>query len=60
VELLYRPLGHTAVVVVDECESTRAAGVAIGRNDDLHRIADGTEVLPDIRLGGAVREIADE
>jgi hypothetical protein len=60
VELLDRALGHTAVVVVDECKATRAARVAICRNDDLHGIADRAEVLPDIRFGCDVREIADE
>jgi hypothetical protein len=60
VELLNRALGHAAVVVVDECKPSRAARVAIGRNDDLHGVANRAEVLPDIGLGCAVREIADE
>ena len=59
-ELLNRPLGDTAIVVVDESEAARPARVAIGGNDDLHRIANRAEVLPDIYLGRAVREIADE
>ena len=59
-QLLDRALGDAAVVVVDERKSARPARVAIGRNDDLHRIADRAEVLPDIRFGRAVREIADE
>jgi hypothetical protein len=60
VELLNGALGNTTIVVIDECKSARPARFAIGRNDDLHGIADRAEVLPDIYLGRAVREIADE
>ena len=59
-QLLDGPLGDTAVVVVDERESPGPSRVAIGRDDDLHRIANRAKVLADIHLGRAVREIADE
>jgi len=49
-----------AVVVVDERKSAGPTRVAIRWYDDLHRIANRAEVLSDIRLGRAVREIADE
>ena len=59
-ELLNRPLGDAAIVVIDECKSPRPARFAIGRNDDLHGIPDRSEVLPDIYFSRNVREIADE
>jgi hypothetical protein len=59
-ELLNRAFGDTAIVVINERESPRPARVAIGRDDDLQWIANRAEVLPDIYLGRAVREIADE
>jgi hypothetical protein len=60
VQLLDGALGDAAVVVIDERKSAGPARVAIRWNDDLHRIADRTEVLSDIRFGRDVREIADE
>jgi hypothetical protein len=60
VELLNRPLGDTAIVVIDESKASRPARIAIGGNDNLQWIANRAEVLPDIYLGRAVREIADE
>jgi hypothetical protein len=59
-KLLNRPLRYAAIVIIDECKPTRSARVSIGRNDNLRRVADRAEVLPDIRLGCAVRKIADE
>jgi hypothetical protein len=60
VQLLDGAFRDATVVVIDERKSPWPARVAIGWNDDLHRIANGAEVLSDIRLGRAVREIADE
>jgi hypothetical protein len=60
VQLLNGALGHTAVVVVDECKPSRSSSVAIGRNHNLHRIADRPEMLPDIGFGSTVREISDK
>ena len=59
-KLLNRPLCHAAVVVVDEGKSSGPTRITIRRDDHLHRIANRAEVLPDIRFGRAVREIADE
>jgi hypothetical protein len=59
-QLLDRPFGYASVVVVDESKSPGPARIAICRDDDLQRIADRAEVLPDVDLGRAVREIADE
>jgi len=58
--LLNRALGNPAIVVIDEGEPARPSRVAIGRNYDLKRIADRAEVLPDIDVRCAVREISDE
>jgi hypothetical protein len=60
VKLLNRPLRYAAIVIVDKRKPARSPGVAIGRNDNLHGVAYRAEVLPDIRLGCAVRKIADE
>jgi hypothetical protein len=60
VELLNGTLRHTPIVVVDEGEPSRPAGVAVGRNDNLNRIADGSEVLPDVDLGRTIGEVPDE
>jgi hypothetical protein len=60
VQLLNGSLGHATIVVVDEREATGPARLAVRRDDDLHGIADRAEVLPDVDLGCAVREIADE
>ena len=59
-KLLNRPLCHAPIVIVHESKPTRSARISIGRNDNLRRVAYRAEVLPDIRLGCAVRKIADE
>jgi hypothetical protein len=60
VQLLNRLLRHAAIVVVDERKSAGPPRLAIGGNDNLHRLAYRAEMLPDICLGRAVREIANE
>jgi hypothetical protein len=59
-KLLNGALGDTAIVVVHEGEPPRSSGVAICGNDDLHRVADSAEMLPDVYFGRAVRKVADE
>jgi hypothetical protein len=60
VELLDGALGDAAIVVVDEGEAAWTAGFAVRGYDDLQRIADRPEVLPDVDFGRAVRQIPDE
>jgi hypothetical protein len=59
-KLLNSALGDAAILIVDKCEPARPSRIAIGGNDNLNGIADGAEVLPDVGVGRAVWEIANE
>jgi hypothetical protein len=60
VQLLNGALCYSTVVIVDKSKPAGPARVAIGRNDNLDGVADGSEVLADVGFVRAIGEIPDE
>jgi hypothetical protein len=60
VKLLNGPLGDAAILVVHKGEPSWPSGVAICGNDNLHRVANSAEMLPDVCFGRTVWKVADE